>query len=77
MPFLFFSGWHSVITAKRSIFFDKSDMTIAEEVSHSANTAPIGAVYLVAQLTQHQLEQFQGQYEHQQPARARTLCALP
>jgi hypothetical protein len=52
-------------------------MTIAEKVSHSANTAPIGAVYLVAQLTQHQLEQFQGQYEHQQPARARTLCALP
>ena len=29
-------------------FFYKSDMTIAEEVSHSANRAPIGAVRLVA-----------------------------
>ena len=48
MPFLFFSGWHSVIIAKRSIFFEKSDITIAEKVSHSANTAPIGAVHLVA-----------------------------
>ena len=52
-------------------------MTIAEAVSHSANTATIGAVHLVAQLTQHQLEQFQCQYEHQPPASARTLCALP
>ncbi len=49
-------------------------MTIAEKERHSANTAPIGAVYLVAQLTQHQLEQFQGQYEHQQHARADSLC---
>lgn len=51
-------------------------MRIAEKVSHSANTAPIGAVHLVAQLTQHQLEQFQCQYEHQR-SRVRTLCALP
>ena len=39
MPFLFFSGWHSFITAKQSIIFDKSDMTIAEKVSHSGNRA--------------------------------------
>jgi hypothetical protein len=39
MPFLFFSGWHSFITAKQSFFFEKSDMTIAEKVSHSANRA--------------------------------------
>ena len=39
MPFLFFSEWHSFIIAKRSIFFEKSDITIAEKVSHSENRA--------------------------------------
>ena len=48
MPFRFLSGWHSVITAKQSFIFKKSDMTIAEEVSHSANTASIGVVHLMA-----------------------------